>query len=1383
MPKQSPIIDNRTATDISQQVRGLIPQYSGFYPREGEDRLTDALIGIFSRFAEIILERLNKVPEKNFLAFLDLLGASPLPPQPSRVPLTFYLASGSPVEAYVPAGTQVAAPPGEGEDQPSIFETESELIVTGVKLSSLFLTDPIMDKYADHKMLLDPGKKFEEYIFQANRPTEHILYIGHTIMFGFEYIQELNLLFHLHRNWGVGAKVSWEVWNGTKWKELQSIEDRSSFDDAIKFTLSCTDPIFSTTVNAQQSRWLRCRLKNPIRKENGVDSEGELLSMVREDDLPEVSQIQIEASLKRAGDDYLVPEIAFTNTTPLEPTQEFNPFGEKPKLYDALYMANKEAFSKKGATINLDIEVANSHLEWGPESVWPSRDLNLAWECWDGTAWLRLAESPAPEWIKLVEIDPLPEKIIGRYEVIVQGRCAKGVSLQIIATGYDIQFPDIYSPEIGEDGRFREYVTLQQNQYTEIEVMVKSGNESQSVFAAVYQEVRDSGTDPVMSLDIEEREIIVDNDVTGARVLFYDSADQQNPKEGEYIIDSLGNILRLVRVHVTGGEYISGIRVINGRDRHNPEEIFNLRNEWPQEIDIPIKEGCNSLLIYAQDYSGRQGDLPFAATTLRISRTGASLNFEDSYGSIIFSDGTCALCQSGKVKLTLPSTLAPKIIGGEENYWLRLRIIKGGYGEDMQYVWKECIEYEYAEGYAIVLDTFRPPVISHVKISYEQTISDYPESCFTYNNNVFKDVTDISKGSKEDYFAPFIPLSDDRKRIYIGFDLPSSRQRFPNSTITLFCSMSDFKFGEKTIPVSPFLSEAIGRADSTVTHMFLVKNTDTESALFTFSVFGTCKWPAVVNVIATILDSGESIKKIQASGESVDVKLASGESVTVNVKVKIPAAAGGSEYGFLRIVNNNNPDIHYGAIYGTFVTATLPEHTSPRLTWEYWNGDSWSDLRVVDNTEDLTRTGSVTFLAPFDIAIHEQFGQKRYWLRAGLESGEYEIEPRVRWICLNTIMASQAVTLKNEILGSSNGSENQIFRTTRSPVLDGQQLVVGESVLPSAEDREKIEREEGNDAITEVVSTNGKATIWWVRWHQVSDFYASGPRDRHYVIDRQRGEVHFGDGKYGFIPPRGNGNVKLIGYQTGGGSKGNKDAETIVQLKTTVPYIEKAINWDAAEGGADEETQSSFLDRAPRTIRHRYRAVTSDDYEDLAMLASPKVARSKCLPLYDLIEDPNTTAICPGVVSIIIVPWSKESKPLPSQELMNRVEDYLDEHKSFAAKIVVGGPEYIRVDVEVIAAVMSLEGINKLIPTIKTSLDKFLHPLTGGAEGKGWDFGRMPWKSDLYALIEAIPEVDYISELNLNLDKTPADYPELFHTGRFLIYSGQHKIRLTFNET
>ncbi|MCA9636756.1 MAG: hypothetical protein KC420_12075, partial [Myxococcales bacterium] len=83
------------------------------------------------------------------------------------------------------------------------------------------------------------------------------------------------------------------------------------------------------------------------------------------------------------------------------------------------------------------------------------------------------------------------------------------------------------------------------------------------------------------------------------------------------------------------------------------------------------------------------------------------------------------------------------------------------------------------------------------------------------------------------------------------------------------------------------------------------------------------------------------------------------------------------------------------------------------------------------------------------------------------------------------------------------------------------------------------------------------------------------------------------------------------------------------------------------------------------------------------------------------------------------------------------------------------------------------------------AIRRFLHPLTGGELGEGWDFGRIPRRSHLYRLITAIDGVSHIRDLELITDPPlPADTEALSEELRraltgALIYSGDHEIVLT----
>ena len=83
----------------------------------------------------------------------------------------------------------------------------------------------------------------------------------------------------------------------------------------------------------------------------------------------------------------------------------------------------------------------------------------------------------------------------------------------------------------------------------------------------------------------------------------------------------------------------------------------------------------------------------------------------------------------------------------------------------------------------------------------------------------------------------------------------------------------------------------------------------------------------------------------------------------------------------------------------------------------------------------------------------------------------------------------------------------------------------------------------------------------------VDHFNLSGPGDRHYVTDRVKGVVLFGDGARGLIPPSGKDNIRAPFYRSGGGKTGNRAAGVITELKTTIPFVDAVVNHQPSSGG------------------------------------------------------------------------------------------------------------------------------------------------------------------------------------------------------------------------
>jgi hypothetical protein len=150
------------------------------------------------------------------------------------------------------------------------------------------------------------------------------------------------------------------------------------------------------------------------------------------------------------------------------------------------------------------------------------------------------------------------------------------------------------------------------------------------------------------------------------------------------------------------------------------------------------------------------------------------------------------------------------------------------------------------------------------------------------------------------------------------------------------------------------------------------------------------------------------------------------------------------------------------------------------------------------------------------------------------------------------------------------------------------------------------------------------------------------------------------------------------------------------------------------------------------------------------------------------------------VVSLIIIPKTKDDRPEPSVALLKATKAYVDLHRDPASDLVVVGPNYIRVAIKVELAVTGLEGAGGIVFEVGRRLRSFLHPLSGGPAGRGWRFGQVPHQSELVALCAATPGVDHTVSLRT---ENAEDIDGLFDSGNFLIYSGEHEVKVVQSVT
>lgn len=447
----------------------------------------------------------------------------------------------------------------------------------------------------------------------------------------------------------------------------------------------------------------------------------------------------------------------------------------------------------------------------------------------------------------------------------------------------------------------------------------------------------------------------------------------------------------------------------------------------------------------------------------------------------------------------------------------------------------------------------------------------------------------------------------------------------------------------------------------------------------------------------------------------------------------------------------------------------------PALVWEYFDGADWRNLAVEDETNNLRVPGIMSFIAPDDSQPLGRFGRDLHWIRARLKEDGPPGAPVFEGISTNAVWASQQRTLTDTPLGASSGLPDQTFVFTQIPVLGGERIEVRElsgaranvewriiAIEVSGGDSNVIrELEEAlgrESAQSDLIygdirlrrDRNKKVAEVWVEWKSQPHLFFSESNDRHYVVDRARGLLLFGNGVNGKIPPPAS-QILARKHRAGGGKIGNVARGAIKQMLGAIAGVQGVSNPRAAEGGADAETLEQFSERAPCSIRHRGRAILPSDYETLAREASAAVGFARAIPTRN-----DSGRQMPGWITLIIIPNSDEEQPWPSFGLRQQVRKYIGERApgdvAEAGHVYVTGPDYLLIDVTATVAPLDPAEAGVVEQRSRQALDAFLHPLDGGPDRRGWELGRDVYVSDIAAALERVEGVDYVKEIDLLVD-------------------------------
>ncbi|WP_298269425.1 putative baseplate assembly protein [Geobacter sp.] len=1323
MPAPSPTIDDRTLLRILRQLLGeagkafdAAPAVTRWkYARPfTEDEVRQLLAQPFddaglmlshgyARLMELLLQRLNGVPEKNLLAFLDAMGVELLPPSPARVPLTFTLAQGTP-PTRIPRGAQAGTKP-DGTSAAAIFETGEDLTVLPARLTAGFTMDPVWDRYTDLGGMLggESGTGFTPFVGVKRMP--HILFVGDDALLDFSHPAVAELLL----TWQGGAPPAVE----------RLFREGLDYELLVQGELKQVVPVSVTTVATNQllvrfslaagvdretirgvglvggiaGRWLRAVLPTPL------------------PDDPVARALSLGAPLLRVKGTGILPDLAYGNTAPLDVTKEFLPFGQTPKVGDTFYIASGDVFSKPGATVTLTAGTK------------PTPPPVLTWEYWNGDVWTVLPKSS-------VDDGTAGFTRTGSISLLVPSEASKTTTGGIASSNFTFVRARIAA------GQYRGHPALKKFQLatdTKLKTAVSAGADTVQLtdppFAAPGQVlvVEDehaivvgfSGTD-----GLKVRPTFAKAHAAGSPVILRGAVPATR------LADGVGVGATQVPVHSAGGISVNDILLVD--DGANPEFI--------RVAALPVTGAAVIVVASAPLRFAHANDVGLA----RIA----------GYGLVGYADGD----------------------------WQDFSKPFAPFGDQPS---PGDIFYLYAVGGLsprAKAREFTPGEGSGGGGTRASTINFGPIGAISAEAKIRIDLAAISVLFPNLGFTPQVRLNF---RVEVGMVLPAVELQWEYlgaagwNPVTPAADGSD-RFrqeGPRDIvfpPISPILAEVNGQKNYWLRVRIASGNyglpaefepvdPSDPSRGFTMKAGTGNVNPPVISSLSLSYSAERTPTVVTENGFLLQQRTESTFTPFIPVGNLAPAIYADPDpalyLGFDHAFPEQPVTLYAASMPRSFAGSVIKEGKggggaappAGELRWEYFGGGTWRELTLIDGTEAFTASGTAQFLTPADMAPLARFdATPRYWVRARAAANDPSGIDRVAGIFLNTIPAVQGSAVSGEILGSGSGKPGQTLRFSRTPVLAGQQLLVREPASLSGLERAALEGEEGSDAIRERINPATGETEIWVRWHEVPNFLRSDSQSRHYLLDRATGTVTFGDGTRGANPPRGTNSITAT-YRTGGGAAGNAPGAAVAQIKSALPGVASVRNPVAADGGSDIESAALVRERGPQTLRHRYRAVSAGDFEWLALeAAGTRIARVRCLPNVN-----RDLRFEPGWVTLLVVPRGTEAKLTPGSELVRDVEEYLEAKGSVGlvqatpGRISVIGPGYIRVAVEAEVVPNALREAEQVKERVRTALDSFLHPLTGGPDGTGWEFGRDVYASEVCRLIEGTPGVNYLRKLRL----------------------------------
>ncbi|MBE5826547.1 MAG: hypothetical protein E7307_07910 [Butyrivibrio sp.] len=466
-----------------------------------------------------------------------------------------------------------------------------------------------------------------------------------------------------------------------------------------------------------------------------------------------------------------------------------------------------------------------------------------------------------------------------------------------------------------------------------------------------------------------------------------------------------------------------------------------------------------------------------------------------------------------------------------------------------------------------------------------------------------------------------------------------------------------------------------------------------------------------------------------------------------------------------------------------FQLSDINNQSGVKIRMEYSTAAGFAEMRFTDLTENFTRSGTVMFMPPADMAERVIEGNRLYWirlLRAKAQRNEKDVFlPRIARLCLNAVVVTNVQTSDERDYYIDDIVPNLKMPLGAENILDAE-VWVNEIGYTRKEEMDRL-LEECPEKVRAEYDFLGRISAFYVLWQEV-DHFADAPNKRCYRIDRMTGNIMFSDGATCDMPRVTDDVAFKARIRSTDGENGNLNEGEIVGLTGSAPYIDTVFNPIKAHGGTNLETIDHALLRCAGIMNSRYKLVSERDYERFCLEFSDSIDRARIV-----VGERIDGSFDPSDISVVLLMKDYADGAFSFHRIASRLQREILKNCEVTISsdnLHMVEPIFVDISVCVWALVMDMDDSFEVQNEVKTVLSDYLNPARS-PEGDGWEIGSLPKESQILmrlGVLRSRTVIQRITMIGHYVDSTgehEMDTKEIEVTPFMVPRNGQHKVIIT----